>query len=385
MFQRVIGSSGAFDRGSFMAKKLVTAFLLVTILHSFRPGFQWAQEKEAATFRVEVNMVLLNVAVTDRKGNYVSGLKPWDFEIYEDDLKQTLATFAEGNQIPRRITEFAETSSKPQLVPPFSMKQHPHVPASSTLVSPQDQPTDGLSGLIAGASVFILFDTSNYMYRSFVFAQDAISDFIRFLDRPDRVAVYSFSRDMKRVAPATLDRQEVLSALRSTVAGDDVALYNALLLTLRDAAKLSGRKVIVVFSNGPDNASMVAPESVREVAQAEGIPIYMISTHEAMHDPISTAVFTRMSASTGGKAYFARGWQQQQRAFNLIREELAHLYLLSYYPQANANHGWRRITVKMVGNEMKNFQTRTRTGYRPSSARISGDLEITDRQKTLSP
>jgi VWFA-related protein len=244
---------------------------------------------------------------------------------------------------------------------------------------------DGLPGLIAGASVFILFDTSNYMYRGFVYAQDAISDFIRFLDRPDRVAVYTFSRDTKRVAPISLDRQQVLSAMRSAVAGDDVALYNALLLTLRDAAKLSGRKVIVVFSNGPDNASMVAPESVREVAQAEGIPIYMISTHEAMQDPISTAVFRRMSASTGGKAYFARNWQQQQRAFNLIREELAHLYLLSYYPQANSNKGWRRITVKMVGNDMNNFQTRTRTGYRPSSSAAAGDLEITSRQSTQVP
>jgi cbb3-type cytochrome oxidase subunit 1 len=50
-----------------------------------------------------------------------------------------------------------------------------------------------------------------------------------------------------------------------------------MLLTLKDAATLSGRKVVVVFSNGPDNASMVAPEDVREFAQSEGISIYMVS------------------------------------------------------------------------------------------------------------
>ena len=363
-----------------MVKRLVIAAILLTVVLSLVPTFQWAQEQRPPTFRVEVNMVLLSIAVTDKKGNYVSGLEPWDFEIYEDDIKQNLATFAEGNRIPQKVTEFTQTESKPVLVRPFSLKRRAQPPAGTPQALPQDQSTDALFGQIAGASVFILFDTSNYMYRGFVYAQDAISDFVRFLDRPDRVALYSFSRDMKRVAPMSPDRQAVLTAMRNTVAGDDVALYNALLLTLRDAVKLSGRKVIVVFSNGPDNASMVAPESVREVAQAEGVPIYMISTQEATHDPVSTTVFTRMSSSTGGNAYFAKSWQQQQRAFNLIREELAHLYLLSYYPQANPNHGWRRITVKLVGDQMKRFQTRTRSGYRPTPARVSGDVEGSGRQ-----
>ena len=53
-----------------------------------------------------------------------------------------------------------------------------------------------------------------------------------------------------RITPA-------IAGLRKSVAGDDTALYNALLLTLRDAAKVPGRKVVIVFSNGPDNASMV--------------------------------------------------------------------------------------------------------------------------------
>ena len=47
-----------------------------------------------------------------------------------------------------------------------------------------------------GANVFILFDTSNYMYRGFAFAQDAIADFVRSLDGPDRIALYAYSRDL---------------------------------------------------------------------------------------------------------------------------------------------------------------------------------------------
>jgi hypothetical protein len=141
----------------------------------------------------------------------------------------------------------------------------------------------------------------------------------------------------------TPDRGVALSAVRETVAGDDAAIYDALLMTLKDASQYSGRRVIVAFSNGPDNASMVAPEDVRELAQTDGIPIYMISTQMSRLDPVSTAVFERMSASTGGKSYFARNWQDEEKAFASIGDDLAHLYTLAYYPQANPNLGWRSM------------------------------------------
>jgi VWFA-related protein len=148
------------------------------------------------------------------------------------------------------------------------------------------------------------------------------------------------------------------------VAGDDAALYNSLLLTVKDAAPLTGRKAIVVFSNGPDNASLVPPEDVAELAQSTGTIIYMISTRQAQSEPVSTAVFERMSKATGGKAYFAKDWKDEQQAFASIREDLGHLYALSYYPQPNPNRGWRNITVKLVGKNLQQYHIRTRTGYR---------------------
>ncbi len=127
------------------------------------------------------------------------------------------------------------------------------------------------------------------------------------------------------------------------MAGDDTALYNALLLTLRDAAKVPGRKVVIVFSNGPDNASMVAPDDVRAVAEDEGIPIYVISTNEVNKDPISSSVFRRIAQRTGGKAYLARTWQKQVEAFEDIREDMSNSYTITYYPAANPNEGFRKI------------------------------------------
>jgi VWFA-related protein len=211
------------------------------------------------------------------------------------------------------------------------------------------------------------------MYRGFVYAQDAITEFIRSLGNADKIAFYSYSRDLSRAAPLTSDRPQVLRAVRSTVAGDQAALYNALLLTLKDAAQNTGRKVVVVFSNGPDNASVVPPEDVAEFAQSAGVSIYMISTREAKLEPVSSAVFDRMTAATGGKAYFAKNWRDENKAFASIRDDLAHLYSLSYYPKANANSGWRAITVKLVGDRLKKYKVRTRNGYRPRLSRFSGD------------
>jgi VWFA-related protein len=209
------------------------------------------------------------------------------------------------------------------------------------------------------------------MYRGFVFAQDAISDFIRSMDNADRIAFYSYSRDLSRAARLTADRSMILRGVRATVAGDDAALYNCLLLTVKDAGQFPGRKVVVVFSNGPDNASLIPPEDVAELAQSTGTAIYMISTQQAQLEPISTAVFERMTAATGGKAYFAKNWKDEQQAFASIKDDLAHLYSLSYYPQQNPNRGWRSITVKLNSERLKKCHLRTRNGYRLQPSQLS--------------
>jgi Ca-activated chloride channel family protein len=312
-------------------------------------------QQDGTRFRIAVDLVQLNVAVTDNKGNYVTGLKPTDFVISEDGIAEKLATFEEGNGPTVRLSGAA-------------LAAKPAVPADA---QNSNDPNQTLAEAIAGSNVFILFDTSNYMYRGFVFAQDAISDFVRSLETADKIAFYSYSRDLFRSAPLTADRSEVVRGVRTTGAGDDAALYNSLLLTLKDAATQSGRKVVVVFSNGPDNASMVPPEDVAELAQSAGIPIYMISTREARLEPVSTVVFERMTAATGGKAYFANSWRDEKKAFASIRDDLGHLYSFSYYPEPNPNRGWRAINVKLVGEHVKSYHVRTRNGYRPQPNRFN--------------
>jgi Ca-activated chloride channel family protein len=334
----------------------IVAVLFATL--SFSTSQTDAQQ-DTKRFHVVVNLVQLNVAVTDSKGNYVQGLRPQDFVITEDGIPESIATFEEGNGPTTRLLD--ETAAA---------QASAEVQNSGSGPSTHDSP-ETLSSDLMGANVFILFDTSNYMYRGFVFAQDAIADFVRSLESADRIAFYSYSRDLYRATSLTPDRSEVVRGVRTSVAGDDAALYNSLLLTVQDASQHPGRKVIVVFSNGPDNSSMVPPEDVAELAQSAGIPIYMISTREAQLEPVSTAVFDRMSAATGGKAYFAKSWRDEKKAFASIRDDLGHLYSLSYYPKPNPNHGWRSIKVQLVGERAKKCHIRTRNGYRPIPNRFS--------------
>ena len=219
-----------------MVRRFRLLTLIIGIAYFFSPAIPpspsnriEAQERqgEKPMLRVEVNLVQLNVAVTDGKGHYVTGLKPGDFTVTEDNIRQKIASFGEGNEPTMTVdTATGETRVEPN-------------PA-----------------ILAGANVFVLFDTSNYMYRSFALAQDAIADFVKSLDSPERIAFYSYSRNLYRAASLTADREQVLRGVRSTVAGDQPALYNALLLTLRDAGQIPGRKVLVIFSNG-DRKSVV--------------------------------------------------------------------------------------------------------------------------------
>jgi len=308
-------------------------------------------QDETSGLRVNVALVELNVAVTDHKGNYVSGLRREDFVIKEDNIPEKIANFEVSDESPRKPMD---------VLPPAKLGD-----AADVAKAPEPDrsaPEHSIPGL-SGANVFILFDTSNYMYRSFVFAQDAITEFVRSMPDANRIAFYSYSRDLSRAAALTADRFRVVSGVRTTVAGDDAALYNSLLLTVKDAAPLRGRKAIVVFSNGPDNASSIPPEDVAELAQSTGTIIYIVSTREAMSEPVSSAAFERMSKATGGKAYFAGNWRQERDAFSSIKDDLTHLYTLSYYPQTNPNHGWRSIKVQLAGKNLEKYHVRTRDGY----------------------
>jgi len=156
----------------------------------------WLYAQERPTFRIKVDMVVLSFTVTDSKGHYINGLKPTDFKITEDGIAQKINTFGEGNKPPVQVME--DGSMRP-------------LNANVANAGEPDAKGGGVrTDSVVGTNVFVLFDTSNYMYRGFVYASDAIADFVRGLDRNDSVAVYTFSRNLKRDAPLTRDRNDAI-------------------------------------------------------------------------------------------------------------------------------------------------------------------------------
>ena len=291
-----------------------------------------AQPGNRPVYRVNVEMVVVTFSVRDHKGRPVTGLRPDDVRVFEDGVLQKIASLAEGS---RAAVHIAGRGMEP-----------------------------------AGASVFVLFDTSNRMYDTFPYAYDAIADFVRRLDPADSVAIYSFSRNLFRATPLSHDHTLARAGLTRVVAGDDTALFNSILLTVRDAAKAPGRKAIVVFSNGPDNASVVAPSDVATVAENEGVPIYVISTRDAAQDPPMTAALRSLVARTGGTLQQARTWQQQAKAFADVREDIGMAYTVSYYPLPNANQGFRTILVDVPASRGKPYHIRARAGYQPHWSKV---------------
>jgi VWFA-related protein len=277
-------------------------------------------------YRVDVNLVALTFSVTDKSGNHVTGLKPADIRIFEDGIPQKIASLAEGSTLFRLLDDA------------------PGAP---------------------GTGIFILFDTSNRMYTSYPYVRDAIAEFIRRLAPADAAAIYTFSRNLFRAAPLTQDHVRALAGLDNISAGDDSALFNSILLTLRDAAQVPGRKAIVVFSNSADNASMLRPDDVARVAENEGIPIYVISTRDATQDPLTLNALQYLTVRTGGKLYCARNWQKQAGAFQSVREDIKNSYTAYYYPAANPNQDFRNLKIEITTPGGQTYHILSRPGYQP--------------------
>ena len=171
------------------------------------------------------------------QGKLLHGLRPEDFVISEDKIPEKIATFEEGNfgrPLVARIHSGSSRRIRQESPGTYRPEPDRHRLPGVRLTA--------ATSSASGANIFILFDTSNYMYRGFVFAQDAISDFVRSMDEANKIAFYSYSRDLSRATLLTADHFRVVNGVRSTVAGDDAALYNCLLLTVKDAAQLTGRR-----------------------------------------------------------------------------------------------------------------------------------------------
>ena len=272
------------------------------------------------TFETAVEVVSLNLVVTDTGGRQVAGLSPDDITLFEDGVPQPISLFAQ-EEWPIRLQ--------------------------------------------------VMLDASGSMGGVLPVAKRAAQRLLRTLRPGDEAEVAQFSRSLRVLQESTGDMAALERAVDEVSPLGDTALYNALYVTLKDQARNRNademqRRAIVVLSDGEDTASMVDDEQLIDLARRAGVVIYAIGllTPPAPGHPaptLPTYVLTALARETGGRAYFPHSLAELDGAYDRIASELRTLYGVGYVPLNPSSDGrWRRIAIR---TRQGSLQVRHRSGY----------------------
>ena len=281
-----------------------------------------------ATFRSGVDLVALNVVVTDSDQKYVTGLVPTDFAVYEDGVQQEVSFF-------------------------------------------------GASGV--PLDLAILLDTSASMTGKMGIVQEAAAGFLSTLRSGDRTMIVDIKDATKVLFPLGNDFSGARAAILSTVPQGGTALYNGAYLTLKELAKQRRantevrRQAIVVLTDGDDTASLISYDDLMDVAKQSGIAIYTITLRSKFlvtqaqqrgHSYFSQSEYgmKALAQETGARSFFPMDVSELPHIYSAIAEELATQYALGYSSKNPKLDGaYRRVIVRVT--ERPGAQTRTRAGY----------------------
>jgi Ca-activated chloride channel family protein len=267
--------------------------------------------------RVNTDLVVLNITVTDAAGQYVPGLRLSDFRVFED-----------GREIPA------------QLISSFSVHESPF------------------------ASV-VLLDTSSSMEVRLSLARSAAIRFLDGLRDEDVAAVYNFDSKVERVQDFSTGRD--LAPMAFGLRAKGMTRLNDAVV---DAAKALAerpemRKAIVILSDGMDTSSRATSDKAIESALGVGATIYavdMSATGDGSNNQQSAAVLKSFAEKSGGRFVGTPGGPALRDAFANIADELGHQYTIAYRPLNQTRDGkWRKLDVKVSRPELL---VRTRKAYR---------------------
>jgi Ca-activated chloride channel family protein len=184
--------------------------------------------------------------------------------------------------------------------------------------------------------------------------------------RPDdAIAIDSFSESLEELQEFTTDRAAARRAIARLRARGRTALFDAISQLALNFESRPGKKAIVLFTDGNDNASVLNLQSAAMRAKKVGVPIFAIAQGDALHENSLLKLLTEMANSTGGQIYRAKNSEDMNRIFAAIAKDLQNAYLLAYrQPEAQPGTPWRAIQVVVQTGE-KSMKVRARTGYQP--------------------
>ena len=262
---------------------------------------------------VDVDVVKVTVTVTDDRNRYVKGLPRSAFRVSEDGRAQTISHFFDEDA-PLELVVAVDMSA--------SMR-----PAMSTL-------------------------------------RKAVSDFLGAVPSRHGVTLLGFNDDVFTIAPRAADPDARVKAVDRLTSWGATALYDVILKGADLLDTQTGRKALVVFTDGEDAGSNATIANVEERLQVSDLTLYMIGQGQGIMKAPLKKIMEGLSRPTGGRAFFTERADELHEIFNELLEELSQQYGLGYQSTNSARDDtWRRITVDVDGQR----RVRARQGYRASA------------------
>lgn len=273
------------------------------------------------SFRAGVDIVSLNVTVTDATSHYITDLEEGDFLVFEDGIKQNV-TF-------------------------FSRRQSP-------------------------IALSLLLDSSASMEEHLPVLQMAATNFVHRLKSNDIAQVIDFDSRVEIRQGFTGNQAELDAAISQLSAGGSTSLHNAIYIALKELRKVRAvneedvrRQALIVFSDGEDTSSLVSFDEVLDLAKRSETSIYTIALRgadvQAKGFREAEFVMRTLAQETGGRAFFPAKIDDLNGVYSQIADELASQYTLGYTSANPRRDGaWRRIVVQV---SRPSVTPRTKKGY----------------------
>jgi VWFA-related protein len=276
--------------------------------------------------QAEVISVLVEATVHDKTGRPIGGLDKSGFVLEEDGARQELEVV------------------RPEILP---------------------------------ATYVMLVDSSQSIARGVGFLRDAVTRFMRYLRKDDRVLVVPFSRTIGAATGPTNDVETVLDALVAVRPGGGTAIYDAIVSTSEMIRKREGRHVLVLLSDGYDEHSVATRDDAVRAVQGSGATAYVIGIGGVAGISLKgEGLLKSFAEATGGRAFFPYRESELPVVHDRVASDVATRYLLTYTPTNQRVDGsWRSIRLVTADSTLV---VRSKPGYfAPKPPPVRPTLELT--------
>jgi VWFA-related protein len=280
---------------------------------------------------VDVALVVLQATVTDRRGSVVTNLEAQDFEVFENGVSQHIQLF-KNEDIP--------------------------------------------------VAVGLIVDHSSSMTPKIAEVTAAARTFVRSSNREDEMFVVNFNEIASLGLPATVRFTDSTAELEHAIANRPTtgmtALYDAIALGLAQIQTASqDKKVLMVVTDGGDNASRQNLDQVMKLAGQSSAVIYTVGLFDEEDPDRNPGVLKRLAQATGGETFIPEKLSEVPAICERIARDIRHQYTIGYVPNHPAHDGsYRAIRVVAHTKGQGKLSVRTRTGYIAGSKAGPGEQGV---------